>query len=258
MIASLPASHPTLGVPSKVHSYRNESGDIVAAVYRFEPVNTGNTGGNRKQIRPYCLQSENWSRPEKPVLYDLEAIAADWSSPVILVEGEKCADALSRFGFLVTTSMGGSNAAHHTDWSPLKGRDVIIWPDHDEAGEKYADKVAALCAQAGASTIALIPVKAQTVQQSLKSAIGHSKALMSAQSARGTAINTPILTNSALPKGWDVADAIAEGWQRQQLEALIALALPYEHQSPPVATNDNWPEPDMSLLDIEVPPPVFP
>ena len=29
------------------------------------------------------------------------------------------------------------------------------------------------------------------------------------------------------PKGWDGADAIAEGWGKEQIDELISLALPY-------------------------------
>jgi hypothetical protein len=41
----------------------------------------------------------------------------------------------------MVTSQGGSNASGKSDWSPLKGRRVVIWPDFDMAGERYAEKV---------------------------------------------------------------------------------------------------------------------
>ena len=38
--------------------------------------------------------------------------------------------------------MCGANAPlHKTDWSPLKDKEVIIWPDNDEAGINYANKL---------------------------------------------------------------------------------------------------------------------
>ena len=43
---------------------------------------------------------------------------------------------------MATTSSGGAGAAGKTDWSPLAGRTVLIWPDADEAGLKYAGDVA--------------------------------------------------------------------------------------------------------------------
>jgi hypothetical protein len=40
------------------------------------------------------------------------------------------------------TSPGGSQAATKADWSPLVGRRVLVWPDADEPGAKYAATVA--------------------------------------------------------------------------------------------------------------------
>ena len=59
------------------------------------------------------------------------------------MEGEKAADAGRRLGLVTTTSSGGAAAAHQTDWSPLAGRDVVVLPDNDEAGRKYAATVIA-------------------------------------------------------------------------------------------------------------------
>lgn len=64
------------------------------------------------------------------------------AGPVFVVEGEACADALARLGITATTS-GSSSSADAANWEPLRGRSVRIWPDHDKAGAKYADDVAA-------------------------------------------------------------------------------------------------------------------
>lgn len=61
---------------------------------------------------------------------------------VFLVEGEKCADALRARGCVATTTPGGAN-----QWTQaaekasvlLAKRHVVILPDHDEAGRKYAE-----------------------------------------------------------------------------------------------------------------------
>jgi len=75
-------------------------------------------------------------------LYNLPEVPhADW---VFVVEGEKCADALQSIGIVATCSAHGANAAHKTDWSPLAGKTVIIIPDNDAPGRKYADDVARL------------------------------------------------------------------------------------------------------------------
>ena len=78
--------------------------------------------------------------PEPRPLYNLPAISA--VDAVVLVEGEKCADALMRVGIVATTAMGGAaTAIDKTDWSPLTGKTIAVWPDHDAAGAKYADAV---------------------------------------------------------------------------------------------------------------------
>jgi putative DNA primase/helicase len=55
----------------------------------------------------------------------------------MLVEGEWCADALVQRGVLAMTS-GSASSAEAADWRPLTGRDIMIWPDNDEAGQSYA------------------------------------------------------------------------------------------------------------------------
>jgi len=54
--------------------------------------------------------------------------------------------------------MGGAGQPHLTDFAPLSGRRVSIWPDHDEAGQRYARKVARLAFKADASEVAIIHV----------------------------------------------------------------------------------------------------
>jgi putative DNA primase/helicase len=57
---------------------------------------------------------------------------------VLVVEGEKatCAAMLIVEDYVVVTWPGGSTAARHADWTPLKGRDVTLWRDNDEPGRK--------------------------------------------------------------------------------------------------------------------------
>src|SRR5260221_517899 len=49
-----------------------------------------------------------------------------------------------------TTTMGGAKAPHLTDFAPVAGRPVIVWPDHDEPGQEYARTVSELALAAGA------------------------------------------------------------------------------------------------------------
>ncbi|HQD14955.1 MAG TPA: DUF3987 domain-containing protein [Ottowia sp.] len=78
--------------------------------------------------------------PEGKPLYRLPELLADPSAPVWIVEGEACADALAKLGIVATTS-GGATSDGATDWTPLRGRNVRLWPDHDKDGLRYADNV---------------------------------------------------------------------------------------------------------------------
>jgi hypothetical protein len=125
-------------------TYKDETGKILGYIVRFE-----NEKG--KDIVPYFNQNQKgkWyggaSKGPRP-LYGLNFIAgAPQDLTIWIVEGEKCADALQSLPRgvrrLTTTSMGGTNAARLTDWSPLAGRKVRIWPDYDKAGKVYANDV---------------------------------------------------------------------------------------------------------------------
>ncbi|MGH8571845.1 MAG: AAA family ATPase, partial [Gammaproteobacteria bacterium] len=78
--------------------------------------------------------------PDGKPLYKLHEFAAR-PIPVIVCEGEWCADALACLGVLATTS-GSADSAAKADWRPLAGRDVTIWPDHDQPGQRYAAEAA--------------------------------------------------------------------------------------------------------------------
>lgn len=62
---------------------------------------------------------------------------------VFFVEGEKCVEALRLQGLCATTTPGGSGAfkgaAEHAA-ELVKGRHVVILPDHDDPGRKLADE----------------------------------------------------------------------------------------------------------------------
>jgi DNA polymerase III delta prime subunit len=65
------------------------------------------------------------------------------------VEGEKCVEALWELGIVAVTSAGGAGSGKHTDWTPLAGRDVVLWPDNDAEpfkGQKHMEEVGNLLA----------------------------------------------------------------------------------------------------------------
>ena len=103
----------------------------------------------RKVIRPMHLDGLRFvmGEPKAPKggkpLYGLaDLVAADPDATIWIGEGENKADALAKVGKVATTS-GGASSADAADWTPLRGRKVIVWPDNDGPGANYADAVAA-------------------------------------------------------------------------------------------------------------------
>ncbi len=133
--------------PNALWRYPDAAGALAFCVCRW----TGPDGG--KEIRPLSwFAGEGWrfkhwsdARP----LYNADRIAASLDAPVVVCEGEKAADAAARIfeGAIATTSSGGANAASKTVWTPLAGRRVLIWPDNDDPGRRYAREVAAILAE---------------------------------------------------------------------------------------------------------------
>ena len=85
--------------------------------------------------------------PEPRPTYRLPEIAN--AKRVVVVEGEKAAEAARAIGFTATTSAGGSAAAGKTDWRPLVGKEVWILPDNDDPGRKFADTVMGILTKLG-------------------------------------------------------------------------------------------------------------
>lgn len=126
--------------PAGLHAYRVASGAVLFYRIRLKHPETGG-----KWIRPMHHNGRVFVIGEPPPpaagkpLYRLPELLAD-ASPVCVVEGEACADALVALGVIATTS-GSADGADAADWSPLRGRYVVIWPDNDKAGERYAHAV---------------------------------------------------------------------------------------------------------------------
>jgi len=118
------------------HTYTGASADMVQMVFRCEST----TGG--KTFRPVHLTDKGYilgAAPKPWPLYCLPSIKQ--AEMVVVVEGEKCADVLTRYGFVSTTSAGGAKNAKSSDWTPLAGQGVTLWPDNDTEGRRYMAEV---------------------------------------------------------------------------------------------------------------------
>lgn len=132
-------------------AYTDAQGDPVGEVVRWNPP----VGG--KVVRPISRRGDGWvitAMPEpRPLLNLPELSRLPDGAWVYIVEGETCVDAARAIGLVATTSAGGSKAAGKSDWSVMKGKVAVILPDHDAAGDAYADEVARLCHAASAQEV---------------------------------------------------------------------------------------------------------
>ncbi|MEO8400927.1 MAG: AAA family ATPase [Gammaproteobacteria bacterium] len=128
------------------HLYEDINGDLIYLRMRLKHPS------GEKWIRPFHLDKNNlWVMKEpsflrgKP-LYKLPLLAKLSDETVYITEGETKVDALIALGFYATTS-GSSNSATDANWDILKNTNVIIWPDKDKAGCKYAREVTEILSQ---------------------------------------------------------------------------------------------------------------
>jgi putative DNA primase/helicase len=124
--------------------YYNSAGAEWMAVARFNV-------GDDKEFRPVHVVDGVWYRgdPEGLLpLYGLNQIPAQGT--IYVCEGEKATDAARELGLAAVTSSHGSSAAAKTDWTPLEKLDVVILPDNDTPGDKYARDVTKILVKHGA------------------------------------------------------------------------------------------------------------
>ncbi|WP_395461539.1 AAA family ATPase [Wolbachia endosymbiont (group A) of Therophilus tumidulus] len=149
-------------------NYYDENNQVIVIVYRYD------LPERKKEYRPFDVKKLSFGEPDIRPLYNIPGILK--SNKIILVEGEKCAEALIEKGITATTAMFGANAPiDKTDWTPLKGKNIIIWPDNDEAGKKYAKNAKKKLSELGVASLVVLNIPQNK------------------------------------PKGWDVADGVLEG-----------------------------------------------
>ncbi len=113
-----------------------------------------------KRTLPISRNGVGWvvkAMPDPRPLYNLpDLIGSPEGARVFVVEGEKAAKAALRCGLTATTSAGGAKAASKSDWSPLKGRAVVVMPDRDDPGERYAADVVRHAHAHGARSVRVV------------------------------------------------------------------------------------------------------
>lgn len=125
-------------------TYHDAKGEPVGLVVRWD-------GPEGKDVRPVSRNGQGWiigGMPEPRPLYGLpDLLELSEGARVYVCEGEKAADAARAVGLNATTSPHGSKSASKADWSALTCCEVVIVPDADDAGERYADDVAGMLAK---------------------------------------------------------------------------------------------------------------
>ena len=200
------------------YNYVDEDGVPLYQVVRLDP----------KDFRQRRLEGGNWVWKlgnVRRVPYRLpELMRADPSEMVFVVEGEKDVDRLWSLGLVATCNAGGAaSPGKRTKWPDkfrefFAGRDVVVLPDNDAAGEQHAAAVA----------------------DSLTSM------LSSAASVR-------IVRLPDLPEKGDVSDWLNAGGNVPQLRDLVADAPLYsrlQRSDAPSMALANQPAQDPSLGDI--------
>ncbi len=185
--------------PARADEYRNADGRLLGYVLRCEfadgkitPAVTwciGPDGAMQWCIRPF---------PSPRPLQGLDALAARPEAPVLLVEGEKCraAGAGALPMYVVAAWPGGSKGLAQVDWLPLAGRDVVMWPDADRPGRE---------AMLGHVNLA------------------GDVTMGAAQHLNRVGVRSMRYVDpEGQPKGWDIADALADGWTARQIATWAA------------------------------------
>jgi putative DNA primase/helicase len=230
-----PVAHPVRGKPTMVWQYRDQEGQLLGIVARF----TTSDGG--KEIIP-CVYAKHaktgackWHwisfRDPRP-LYLHGALRPEL--PVLVVEGEKCADAgydMLWKAFDVVSWPGGGQAVKKVDWSALAGRTVILWPDADAKTYKEGH------ARAGA-------IMPEQDQPGMKTMVKLA-AMLVEQGCTVRFIDIP--EPGVKPDGWDIADLIDEGATQEDVLAwtaklhAVAQAEPAPEPQIPPAPDDDIP-----------------
>ncbi|MEQ1888085.1 MAG: VapE domain-containing protein, partial [Alphaproteobacteria bacterium] len=132
--------HGRFGAPARVWDYLDKDGKLLGHVARYAPP----TG---KEFIPYTLSlgdngayrwgGGQWPKPRP--LYGLRELHLRPDDPVLIVEGEKAADAARLIcpRYVVVTWPGGATAWKMADFSAVyRRKDVLLWPDNDDPGLK--------------------------------------------------------------------------------------------------------------------------
>lgn len=130
------------GEPVKAWTYRNQDGKPWICTVRFEK-------DGKKDVVPFYFADDGKFHAGNPVHKNRPLFNANKindSAKIIIVEGEKCASIIID-GYVLITSIGGAGQVEKTGFEILKNKEIIIWPDNDVPGYKYAEYIKSILPQ---------------------------------------------------------------------------------------------------------------
>ncbi len=159
-----------------------------------------------KIIRPWSWDGSRWQQKAPPAPRPLYWARRNAGAPVLVVEGEKTADAAAKLfpDHAVCCWSSGCKSYGKADWSALRGQTVTLWPDADDPGCQAMAKLAGMLLVLDC-TVAIIS-------------------------------NDP-----GVPSGWDLADAPWTQKQAARVMASHSRTLPPLPVKPEPATADKPP-----------------
>jgi uncharacterized protein (DUF927 family) len=157
-----PTAHLKHGKPTGRYPYFNQGGQVNFYHDRYDKPK-----GEKKQFSPLSLWQKGnkyeWRFKVPPglrPLYGLPGLLQFPDAACWFVEGEKAAEALQKLlpDHPVLCWQGGSQAVEKSDYTPLAGRDCVIFPDYDLPGKKAAGDLVKRLTAAGARSVRVLDV----------------------------------------------------------------------------------------------------
>lgn len=226
--------HYLNGKPSRIWEYKYADGSTCGYTARFD------FPDGEKMVLPYTYVSNGkysewrWLGFDAPrPLYNLHLLNQRPDKTVIVVEGEKTADALQNIlsNIVVVSWIGGADGVSKTDFGPLEGRKVLLWPDNDYT-HKYGDKH-----------------KLAGITKPLQEQPGNKAMIKIASLIKNPALLKYIENPPDTPCGWDIADGDASVWTPEYTLQYVRSNMRDEAPSTPDMSTNEAPPPEATAPD---------
>jgi len=149
---------------SAAYPYRDTAGNLMFYTLRLESKADG-----KKIVLPlsygkiHPADEPSWKLKaydnRNEILYNSHLLHQQPYKPILIVEGEKTADAASKLlgkDYVVVSWSGGAAAAKDANWKLLSGREIIVWPDNDPAGFKASSDICRSLREAGVQSLKVV------------------------------------------------------------------------------------------------------